>query len=101
MKYVVIEVIDHYPTGDIVREIPFIFPASIVHSEMEMSIHRMLRRERADGRLRELNTVSAGFLSSFEFTGNCYGDSKSIGVGSRGMEDTLLIQSIDYTHGVK
>lgn len=104
MKYVVIEVKDHARLGsnaDIVREVPIIFPDFLVHADVEQAIHRVLRRERPDGRMRELTTVSAGFCSSLNLKANCHGESESIGVESRPAEDTRLIQGMDYHHGIQ
>lgn len=96
MKYIVLQVI----TKDIVRELPFIFPEAVVHSQMKNAMSRLLTFEyKADS----VTCVSAGFISSIGVgtVGQCYGESESIGVKSRGPEDDKLLMMLDYTHGLK
>lgn len=101
MKYVVLEVKDETRSGLLIREVPFIFPDALVHADVEYWMTRLLRKERPDGRLRQITTVSAGFLSSIDLDVTCHGESQSIGTESRGDEDSELIRTMDYSHGVR
>lgn len=106
MKYIVLEVTDHHAKAaePSVREIPVLFPDVLVHAEVYEAIRRILRRQRTDGRQREIKAASAGFLSSLEVGGEgcCHGKSESLGdLPSRGPVDDVLISTYDYLHGIK
>lgn len=87
MKYIVIKT----TKGEISQEHPIIFPKALVHSEIFKGIKSRLMKT-----YDKTEIVSAGSYSSFE----CYGKSTSLGIESRGEIDTILITSIDYTHGI-
>ena len=95
MKYIVIEVI----TKDIVRELPFIFPEAIVHSQMYKYMqHQMTMEHDADS----VRCVAAGFLSiQAGFGVECHGESESLNIKSREQVDTDLITMLDYNHGIR
>ena len=105
MKYIVIKVTDHIAVGPMIQEIPIIFPDLLVHSEVSKAIIRMIRSEVPDGRRREVETISAGFFSSLDIGKDkvyCHGLSESLGgLKSRPLEDSTLISTFDYLHGVK
>tara|TARA_Y100000310_G_scaffold30791_1_gene29211 strand:+ start:735 stop:1007 length:273 start_codon:yes stop_codon:yes gene_type:complete len=58
------------------------FPEYITHSELAGSIEKL-----SNG---ALNAISAGFIKN----GNCYGDSISLDMVSRGKEDTELLMRL-------
>ena len=78
-----------------VREVPVIFPNSLVHKDMADTLIRMCPGFEGG------KAVSGGFLSS---TGLCqdpvHGESESLKLKSR-PEDTDLILMHDYLHGIK
>lgn len=102
MKYVVIEIIDQTETGEFVREIPVVFPGSMVHSEVAAAITRVLRKNHPDGRTRQIKPVAAGFINSPDLADiECHGESESLGgLKSRGRADVALIAMNDYYHGI-
>lgn len=105
MKYIILKVTDYADNTtepDLVREIPFIFPDICIHSDVAEYMTRMLRRERPDGRLREIEAVSAGFIHSMSIGGKgaCNGKSETLNLNSRGDQDTALISTFDYLHGI-
>jgi len=84
MKYIVIAV-----EGE---ELPFLFDERIVHSDMLESV-RAMRVGRGQGWSRPYRgaaCIAAGFITP---RGHCFGESESIGVGSRGEVDDALINS--------
>lgn len=87
---------------DSIREIPFIFPDSLVHAEVAKRMTHMLLAERPEGYARQVSAVSAGFMSSLNVGGKgaCYGDSESLKLKSRDDKDSILINTYDYLHGV-
>jgi hypothetical protein len=90
MKYVVIRV-DH---GDVGREIPVIFPESLVHSLVADAIMQM------EGVVEfKPRVVSAGEVFIDDGI-DCLGGSETLGVKSRGRKDDILIRSINYMHGI-
>lgn len=103
MKYIVLQVIDHYPAGNLTREIPLIFPELLVHKDMADLLTRSLRRDLPDGRIREIKPVAAGFLSSVAIGSSavdvCHGESETLKLASR-PEDSQLIHMYDYEHGI-
>ncbi len=81
MKYIVIE-------SDGV-ELMFVFPGSVVHSEMLESVRstRHLAGRGWDWPFECAKPVSAGFIKD----GRCHGRSESIGIDSRGAVDSALL----------
>ena len=105
MKYIILKVTDFAQgktDSDLVREIPFIFPDNCVHSEVAKYMSRMLRMERPDGRLRDVEPVAAGFIHSLAIgeKGACHGESETLKLKSRGDQDAALISTFDYLHGI-
>lgn len=96
MKYIVIAT----KLGGMERELPFIFPDAIVHARMfQYMSHQMTMHHGCNS----VTCVAAGFLSSVGVgaLGQCYGNSESLGIKSRGEEDDKLMMTLDYTHGIK
>lgn len=76
-------------------EIPVIFPDRLVHVDVAKAIVRALPRVRVVA----CKVVSAGML---EFPSlECHGRSETLGIDSRGEEDSRLILMYDYLHGIK
>lgn len=102
MKYIVISV--KAETSDLVRELPIIFPNTLVHADVARAI------QHSEG-LRKFKThiVSAGEISSTRICdsaddqgAHCHGWSDSLGgIRSRGSEDDALINLHDYLAGIK
>lgn len=105
MKYVVLAVTDHSGIGEMTRHVPIIFPDMLTHSEVAKAITRTLRAEVPDGRMRDIQPVSAGFLSSLVISDGkkpiCHGFSESMNLASRPVEDSALIATYDYLHGIQ
>lgn len=93
MKYIVLEA--ETSKGGVQREIPFIFPDHLVHSEM---VHGLKTALIAQGFKDNAKVISAGFYN--QMTGSASGDSDSLGVASRGEEDSRLILMADYGVGI-
>lgn len=91
MKYIVIQT----ERNGIIREFPIIFPKELVHSEV---LNTLLAR-RVHG-LERGHCVSAGFID-LHVRPSCHGESESIGIKSRGLEDECLIATIKHTHGIR
>lgn len=107
MKYIVIRITDHATRDgmeDMQREVPFVFPLCCTHSEVARYMRRMLRDEQPDGRMREIEVVSAGFISSMavgDGKNQCHGKSESLGdLPSRPGVDDKLLHMHDYLHGI-
>lgn len=93
MKYVVLEV----TSKEVTREIPIIFPESLVHLEVATVVAVLLN----DNGKKDVRPVSAGFISCIDFKDiNCHGESTSLGLKSRRDEDNRLISMMDYLHGI-
>lgn len=76
------------------QEVPVMFPEFLTHSEFAKALT-------AEGsELQGATVVSAGFVSRVCEIAQCHGESTSLGIGSRGDKDDLLIQGIDYFHGL-
>lgn len=88
MKYIVLEQI----IGDgLKREIPIIFPNALTHA---IVAECMMKSEELVGAV----PIAAGFLDID--TENCYGESESLKLQSRGQQDRLLIDCHDYLNGI-
>lgn len=92
MKYIVMQVAG--PDSTIVREIPFIFPEIVVHSDMSKAMKVMLRQQFKHP--KQITCIAAGFFSSVDIITMCYGESTSLDLKSRGEEDMDLINMCDY-----
>jgi hypothetical protein len=95
MKYIVVraEVIPYY-VDDMgkFQEFPIIFPDVIIHADMyRMTVHNLGTEGHYQYGSTNFECVGAGFIemSSLE----CLGRSDSLGVNSRGQEDTNLIRN--------
>lgn len=97
MKYVMFEL----DTGDgLKRNIPIIFPNSLVHADVAEAIKHMRvgTQRNWDCPFVEAKVVSAGELSIASSTTS--GGSETLGVESR-LEDSTIITMHDYFHGMK
>ena len=90
MKYIVLRT----KFKSITQLMPVIFPNHWVHSQVAASLIHMCGVKQN----KEAEIVSAGFWDSVN---GCHGESTSLGVKSRGVEDTELIATHDYTHGLE
>lgn len=98
MKYLIFQV-DH--DHGIIREYPMVFPNSLAHSDVALSMRRLLVRQFSVSP-RKTKPVAAGSISSLDVAGrlgSCQGDAESLGLKSRGEKDRLLICGFDYNHG--
>lgn len=99
MKYIVLRTTN----GDIVRDIPFIFPNHLVHADVAEALADMLIRKYASGSPATVQAISAGEISSLEIAGDthsCDGESTTLHLKSRGEEDSRMINTYDYYHGI-
>jgi len=90
MKYIIFEI----PIGsELKREVPIIFPNSMVHSEVSAGFIPIV----AAHKWKKPLPVSAGEYDPF--TGRCSGQSETLGLRSRGREDEQIILMQDYGGG--
>lgn len=101
MKYIVLTL----EKDGLKRELPILFPSCLSHKEVADALKAM-RVEHGNGWKRPLadaEAVSAGFLNSAQLMAldsTCFGRSESLGVESRGDQDSALITECDFTHGI-
>jgi mevalonate kinase len=99
MKYVVCQV----KVDDVaVFNFPVAFPNVLVHSLMFEGIQTSLQKHfQHMGKRVEIVALSAGEFSSVAHKmGTCHGESESLGVSSRELEDDDLFKMSDYGSGV-
>lgn len=89
MKYIIFQ----SKVGMITRELPVIFPDALIHKEIADAIVA----HNADLKLRP---IAAGQCNSLEMLCQCYGESTTLGMRSRGNIDSKLIAAMDYLHGI-
>lgn len=96
MKYVVIEL----TTGknDVQREMPFIFPDAVVHSDFYHMISSLFYITHPNA--CNIRAVAAGFVNSTDLAVTCHGESETLGLKSRSIDDAKLMLIMDYTHGI-
>jgi len=90
MKYIMLRIVT---AGEIIRELPIIFPDALVHADVAEAITKLPG-------LYTATPVSAGSLSSLELETQCYGDSQTLDLKSRGDLDSGRICMLDYSHGI-
>lgn len=102
MKYIVLRIED--------REVPIIFPDTLVHSMVADAIRDVFARERIESgkydvsarsmrKFREgIRPVAAGDINLGFVT--CSGKSSTLKVESRGRADDQMIETYDYFHGI-
>ena len=73
--------------------IPIIFPNVLNHDDMAKATHRNMIR---NYNWTTVKVVSAGFINS---NGTCHGRSETLNIDSK-PEDTTIIKTYDYTHGM-
>lgn len=81
MKYIVVKSEDR--CGNI-HELPVMFAYALVHREMKECVWRALM----ESEHRFIEVVGAGFCTVENNAVKCYGESESLGIGSRGKLDT-------------
>jgi len=89
MKYIMIE--QPFAAG-MVRQIPIIFPKTLVHDEVFDSIKALCGEN--------CKPVSAGEISLFGGQVRCGGNSETLKISSRGAVDEEIIKLYDYQHGL-
>lgn len=88
MKYIVFQ----HDIAGIKQEIPIIFPNNLVHLEVAKALTKVIGSSRI---------VAAGEFSSTDIEADSIGgESTTIGIKSRKMQDKKLIWGIDYTQGL-
>ena len=87
MKYIMLQV-DH---GGLLQNMPIIFPKELSHDEVDKVLKSIKGLENAV-------TISAGD-SDTEVV--CHGNSTTLGLESRGVEDSQIINSMDYLNGLQ
>lgn len=90
MKYIMLRIVT---AGEIIRELPIIFPDAFVHADVAEAITKLPG-------LCTATPVAAGSLSSLELETQCYGDSQTLNLKSRGDLDSSRICMLDYSHGI-
>lgn len=81
MKYIVVKSEDAHGR---IHELPVMFPYVLVHKEMKECVWRSLM----EAEHRFIEVVGAGFCTVENNFVNCYGESESLGIRSRGKLDT-------------
>lgn len=90
-NYVVLQVEDK---DGFIREVPIIYPDSLVHIDIAQAIKSLLKTDK-----NEVEPVSAG---SIDFVvESCHGKSTTLDLTSRDKEDRQLINAYPYFHGIK
>ena len=93
MKYIVMQ----RKIGDMIQEIPIIFPAQLVHKHVAQALLKL-----PGNPYNFINKVaSAGEVTFDNDSITCYGESETLNIKSRGLEDVELIEMIDYGGGIK
>ncbi|WP_339844362.1 hypothetical protein [uncultured Halopseudomonas sp.] len=92
MKYIMLQIMTG-TQGDLVREFPVIFPDALVHADVAEAITKLPE-------LATAKPVAAGFLSSLGLEAECYGESETLQIKSRGDLDSSRICMLDYSHGI-
>jgi hypothetical protein len=92
MKYIVLQVIHNAH----VKEVPFIFPDYMIHEDVAIRMSVALQAMWPGAAVKP---ISGGELSSLDINANCHGSSSTLGVRSRGAEDSRLFSTFDYTSG--
>lgn len=92
MKYIILEI----KNGDTKREWPIIFPDMMVHSEVANIMQQHIEFVNA----MPCKRIAAGSVSFFGGEVRCYGESETLNLESRGVEDEKLIKMFDYLHGI-
>lgn len=105
MKYIVCQV---KRKGEPLYEFPFVFPEQLVHAMVFSQMRAMLEHQFFSNKEKtEVVPIAAGFLHSMTFAtgtgaegnGFCHGESESLGVKSRGLQDDKLFMMNDYGAG--
>ena len=96
MKYLVFEATHGEGSAAIVHEIPIIFPDSLTHKVMAVRIEGHVKQAYGGDKC-QVKIIAAG---SITVMGQCFDKSDTLGVSSRGEEDSSLINTFDYFHGI-
>lgn len=70
----------------------FTFPHTINHDAMAEALEGIKNQTHGNWDLIYREPISAGFV---DFKNNCFGESETLGIKSRGAEDTLLLLKHD------
>ncbi len=93
MKYIVMV----RRVGDMVREVPILFPNELVHQHVAQALLRLPGNPYGFE-----NRVAAAGEATMELGAvKCGGRSETLKIGSRGDEDARLIEMSDYGVGIK
>lgn len=91
MKYIVLK----HTIGGVKRELPIIFPTSINHDDMATVTKCIFDEDNV-----ETEVVSAGFVE-VNARMYCTGKSETLSIESRGHDDSVLMRTLEYTHGIR
>jgi hypothetical protein len=81
-----------YLDNNMVQNIPIIFPSDLVHDDVAIACRSINGLENTD-------IVSAG---DYDIIDNlCYGESETLNIKSRLEEDSAIILTYDYVHGIR
>lgn len=94
-KYIVFEI---ETPSRIKMELPVIFPDKLVHADVAEALHRVLRKTFHHAMSKPL---SAGAISMVRIPFGTEGESKTLKLKSRTEDDDVLIESFEYSHGIK
>ena len=72
---------------------PFIFPNMLVHAHVAKVTSLLISMMYP---AYQVTTTGAGELNSMDFDGECYGESTTLNIKSKGVEDTQLVRMSDY-----
>ncbi|WP_260524279.1 hypothetical protein [Serratia sp. PL7] len=90
MKYIMLRV-----NKPMAREIPIIFPDNLVHADVVNAMRMLV----AYPGIEDATVVSAGYCN-LNLSAECYGKSETLGISSRESDDSIVINTYDYTHGL-
>lgn len=77
--------------------VPIIFPDMMNHDNVAESIKHNLGMNHD---IAETKVVSAGFITMNNTGVQCHGKSETLKIKSRGKEDSIIINTYDYMHGI-
>lgn len=95
MKYVMLEVVLSGSEAPPFK-LPIIFPDKLVHKDMAMSARKVAW---STWPCCKVNVVSAGEINLNGV--ECFGDSETLKVESRGIRDADTIETYNYMHGIE
>lgn len=96
MKYIVFEATHGEGPAAIAHEVPIIFPNNLTHQVMAVRVERHVKQAYGGDKC-QVKVIAAGEITVM---GQCFGKSETLGLSSRGEEDSSLINTFDYFHGI-